>query len=235
MTTRPVDVREDRAQRSGARPRVEALVVTFGAGRFARALARRGVRGAGGEGRTRSSTDRLRRRRAGLLHGIAAGWDLRRAPPAAVAWGALKIARRTELRAFACRRRARYREGFRRGSVVNRSGMKWRALASAMIAALAVGGCAQDLGGTYARTEARRDDGAVPGTIEAVRACSSRNEDADRLGRGRGHRRYRRQHGRRRTWQAVATVIGAVAGELAGSAVEEGAAGGGRKSRASGQ
>ena len=41
--------------------------------------------------------------------------------------------------------------------MVNRSRMKWRAVAGAVIAALVVGGCAQGLGGgTYSRTEARR-------------------------------------------------------------------------------
>lgn len=109
--------------------------------------------------------------------------------------------------------------------MVKRIGTKSYALAGALVAALALGGCAQGLGGgTYSRTEARRAMTVQFGTIESVRGVQLEGTKTpvgslagaavggiagSSVGGGRG--------------AAVATVIGAVAGGLAGSAIEEGA------------
>ena len=103
--------------------------------------------------------------------------------------------------------------------------IKLRAVAAAAVAVLVLGGCAQGLGGgTESRTEARRAMTVQFGTIESVRGVQLEGTKTpigsvagaavggitgSTIGGGRG--------------QAVATVISAVAGGLAGSAVEEGA------------
>lgn len=109
--------------------------------------------------------------------------------------------------------------------MVNRHSMKLRALATVMVAALGVAGCATGLGGgTYERAEARRAMVVQYGTVESVRPVKLEGTKSpvgtvagaavggvagSAIGQGKG--------------SAIAAVLGAVAGGLAGSAVEEGA------------
>lgn len=108
--------------------------------------------------------------------------------------------------------------------MVNEAPFRWRASLLALLAALALGGCAAGLGGDdYSRGEARRAMTVQFGTVQSVRAVRIEGTKTpigagagavvggvagSTVGGGRG--------------STIAGVLGAVAGGVAGAAVEEG-------------